>query len=154
MSFLAQTSLNDLHDIVSPEPISWWPLAPGWWWLLGALVVAAIWLGWRVRRRYREGAYRRAALSELEQMEDGISEIPGLLKRVALVAYSRTQVASLTGDAWVRFLNDKAPAVSFEDAWFRMAHGEVAANVEDTANLREQAAAWIREHRVGEAAKP
>ena len=27
-------SLAQLRDIQLPEPISWWPLAPGWWVLI------------------------------------------------------------------------------------------------------------------------
>ena len=48
-------------------------------------------------------AYRRAALRELRGAESVVS-IAELLKRAALAASPRTQVASLTGSAWVNWL--------------------------------------------------
>ena len=34
--------LADLRDIHLPQPISWWPPAPGWWILLGLLLVSIL----------------------------------------------------------------------------------------------------------------
>ena len=59
--------LSQLRDIHLPPPVSWWPLAPGWWLLLGTLLLLtaiAFWL-WRRRRRSN---WRREALRELAQL--------------------------------------------------------------------------------------
>ena len=110
-------SLDRLHDIVLPEPIAWWPPAPGWY-VVGALVLLALAiLAWRAWRSWRRSAYRRAALAELEQLDDGnrdgLTRLPALLKRTALAAYERTAVASLSGDAWLEFLDAKGGTSSF-----------------------------------------
>ena len=43
-----------LRDIHLPEPVSWWPMAPGWWWVIGLLLLAsAVVTGIILYRRYR-----------------------------------------------------------------------------------------------------
>jgi hypothetical protein len=107
------TSLDNLHDIVAPLPVSlWWPLAPGWWILLALSVVIGTWISIKWWKRWRANAYRRAALAELDGI-DNLNRIPILLKRTALAAYPRETVASLYGKQWVMFLNSSAPVAHF-----------------------------------------
>lgn len=109
-----------LEDIVLPDPVSWWPPAPGWW-ILAVLTVAVVVFGivtWR--RRYQSRAYQRQALKELQQFQNDYrqhqdlarfsQDINSLLKRVAMVCAGRKQVSSLSGNAWLRFLKDSGPA--------------------------------------------
>ena len=88
-------SLDNLRDIVEPPPIPWWPPAVGWWVLLGLVVVMAAVVGLLAWRKWRAGAYRRAALSELESAH-GMAAIAETLKRTALAAFPRTDVAALS----------------------------------------------------------
>jgi Domain of unknown function (DUF4381) len=109
--------LSRLADIVLPPPIPWWPPAPGWW-ILGAgclaalaiVVVAAI-------GHYRRNAYRRVALAELSSIKQNdpgaAAAISTVLKRVALVAYPRSDVAGLTGARWAAFLDRTGGASDF-----------------------------------------
>ncbi len=104
--------LAALRDIHLPEPISWWPPAPGWWLLAVALVVLIllIWLGYR---HYQRGAIKRAALDELSQIASHYREQPQpllqqlsqLLRRVALVTQPRNSVAGLSEESWLAFLD-------------------------------------------------
>lgn len=108
------TSLENLHGIVELEAVSlWWPLATGWWVAIAIALVAYLLGAWRANSQRRKNAYRRAALAELEN--GNAVELPTLLKRVALSAYPRTEVAGLTGDNWIAFLNREAPGC-FGDA--------------------------------------
>ncbi|MEN8176755.1 MAG: DUF4381 domain-containing protein, partial [Pseudomonadota bacterium] len=60
--------LRDIHGL---DSVPWWPLAPGWWWLLGAVaVLAIIWLLSasvlaRMQRDWRKEA--RRLLSEIRR---------------------------------------------------------------------------------------
>jgi len=102
-------SLDRLQDIVTPPPVPWWPPAPGWY-VLGALLFILLALGLVVwLQRYRANAYRREALRELDALEAKRQwpELPVLLKRVALTAFPRAEVASLTGDSWIAWLNQR-----------------------------------------------
>ena len=63
-----QDPLANLHPLREPELIGWWPLAPGWWILI---VIALLCLGaliYLLIRRSRRNAYRRLALSQLQNL--------------------------------------------------------------------------------------
>ena len=107
-----QIPLKDLH---LPEAIGWWPLAPGWWLVIALL---AIGLGLLLRaglRRRSRGAARRHALGQLQHcrsayadhgnpMQLGI-EVSEILRRTMLAYAPRADVAGLTGDEWLEWLD-------------------------------------------------
>ena len=141
-------SLENLRDIVIPPPVPWWPLAPGWWVLfiiMGLIAVLAVARCWR---RWRANAYRRVALRALREA-DSVASVAEILRRAALMAASRTRVASLNGSAWVQWLTKTGgcavpPAVSqlltsgiYDESGSTNA-GELAAF----------AAQWIRNHEI------
>ena len=81
--------------------------------MLGGLLLAlALLLAWRIQRSRRRNRYRREALASLQAIEANSRQNPAatgaqialLLKRTALAAYPRRQVASLHGSQWARFL--------------------------------------------------
>lgn len=101
-----------LHDIHLPAPVGWWPPAPGWW-ALAVLVPALLWLlVWLVRRR-RRPTPEKLALLELRLLEldaelpvqDKLRRLGTLLRRVAIRLYPRAEVAALTGEAWLEWLD-------------------------------------------------
>lgn len=109
-------SLQNLHDMVLPPAVPLWPPAPGWYWVVGALLLALAWLMGQAICRYRANAYRRAALTELARLrDDNLTALPALLKRTALAAFPRSRVAGLSGPAWWQFLDDSAGTTGFSD---------------------------------------
>lgn len=119
------SSLQNLNDIVLPVEVSWWPLATGWYFLFGLLLIVIAWTGYQLLRRWLNNRYRRAALQELRSLandlqdevsrDSSLKKIPVLLKRTALSAYPRNQVASLSGSDWHHFLNSKLKNPSFTE---------------------------------------
>lgn len=133
--------LENLRDIVVPEPPPLWPPAPGVWVLLVVAVAlaAALFLWWR-RARARN-AYRRAGLALLETART-TREVTVILKRVALAAFPRPMVASLYGDEWVAFLDGSCRRARFSTL------GELEVSDEASADLRSAATIWIKHHRA------
>ena len=124
----------ELRDIHLPAEPSFWPPAPGWWLLFGLLVAMALWLGRLGWGQYRRVRRRQRILLELDRLERAglhgptlIAAISALLKRVALSRYPRTEVAALTGEAWLAFLDRTGGEGRFSDGAGRvLAHGAYA----------------------------
>jgi hypothetical protein len=107
--------LANLRGLALPPPVPWWPPPAGWWILAaGILAITAMALV-RLWRRYHANAYRRAALRELAALPlaAGAPAIAELLKRTALAAYPRTEVAALSGAAWLAFLDRTGNTADF-----------------------------------------
>ena len=108
----SQIPIRDLH---LPDPIGWWPLAPGWWVLIALALLGLAWLAVRALRAYRVGAARRYALRVLKRIESAWEsgdnvvsvgvEMSELVRRTMLAYAPRTDVAGLTGDAWLDWLD-------------------------------------------------
>jgi len=117
----AGASLEALRDIHLPEPVSFWPPAPGWW-LLAAVVMAAVVAVLLVRRsRHRRPMpWNEAAARELAAIEASFAEhgdalelataLSALLRRAALARYPAEEVAALHGDEWYALLCRHASA--------------------------------------------
>ena len=144
--------LQNLHDIVVPPPAPFWLPAPGWSLLLGLFIVLVAFLLIRAVLLYRRNAYRRAALAELRLAAAGPEPLPliaALLKRTALAAYRREEVASLTGETWVSWLartGGRAVPAPVEAALKQGLYGGAAT---DPKALSDFAGSWIRRHRGG-----
>ncbi len=154
----AADPLAQLRDIHTPGMIEAWPPAPGWWMLaaLGALLIIAglVWLF----RYWRANRYRREAMSELAQLFESwhkndddlayLESLQKLLKRVALTSFPREEVAGLTGEAWVHFLDRTTGSHDFS-------MGEAEALIDgtyrtdisvDIESLHLVAKGWIQKH--------
>jgi len=128
---MKQDPLAGLHDIHLPEPVSWWPPAPGWWLLallvvlIGAVVIG--WLRWRKAQQAKAKVFSQyemidQALVEMDRLQQltssgadvhrTVTELSGLLRRVAMhldVSQSgqgeQTDIAGLSGESWLAWLD-------------------------------------------------
>ena len=145
-------SLSNLRDIVTPSPAPWWPLAPGWYVLLAIITVALIVFAIRTWKRWKRNAYRRDALGILASAANP-AEIASVLKRTALASFPRSEVASLTGDAWCDWLEEKVPGPISPSARENLARSVFARADADLEEMRRYAVSWVNEHRAEEPAK-
>lgn len=142
-------ALQQLKDINLPEPISWWPLAIGWW-VLGLMCITAI-VGiiW-YRKKTR---LKRAALAELKRLKQGnradalalAVPISMLLRRVAIKRYGQS-VAYLTGKAWEDFLVNHHAMDANTATFLSNAPYKPLDNAPNAELLLESAKSWIRSH--------
>jgi hypothetical protein len=115
-----------LRDLHLPEATGLWPLAPGWWVVIAIVVVLLaiwcrqMWISWR------DGASRRHALRQFEDFyaayrKNGdvvafANELSELLRRTMIAYAPREEVAGLTGQAWLDWLDHDLPIPQFSGA--------------------------------------
>jgi hypothetical protein len=112
-----------LRDLHLPDPIGWWPLAPGWWFVLFVVATVVGYLIWRAYKRWQHSAARRFALREVARYETEYVEhrnpvtlarqLSELLRRGMLAYAPRDEVAGLTGEAWLQWLDRGMPLPYF-----------------------------------------
>jgi cbb3-type cytochrome oxidase subunit 3 len=158
--------LEKLHDIVVPAPVSWAPQAPGWYVVFGLVLLGVGWWIYRRLRRFRKNRYRRLALKELtvierqlqqpERRAEALAEIPVLLKWTALAAFPRSEVAALTGEQWLAFLDRNLGGKDFKEGPGRFLSELAYAPAEKTArfsdesirNLLQLIRRWTKRHEM------
>lgn len=114
-----------LRDIHLPDPVSWWPLAPGWWGLIVLLVLLVLLTVYFIRRyRNHKISALYLARKELEHIRTGfnsdqdksnlVKELSELIRRVSISIFPREQSAALTGKEWLKFLDKYSDKNQFE----------------------------------------
>jgi Domain of unknown function (DUF4381) len=135
-----------MHDLLLPSPVPLWPATPAWYVLFAILLGLLLWLAWWGLRAWRRDAYRREALRALSAAS-APAEVAAILKRTALAAWPRAEVAALSGAARAAFLRRTAPRAGVDE--------DVARRLADLAYApgapvpRDAARAWVRHHRPG-----
>jgi len=161
-------SIEQLQPLITPPPISDWPLAPGWWLLL-LLLPLAFWGLWQLRRYWPSkrktsraeqplDPVRVAALVELAQLPkpyDGapagawLQQINALLKRLCRNHYPYSQSHTLNGRKWLAFLDNRCPAAGLT-RWMVLVEGayKPECKLDDKAitGLNQAVETWIRKH--------
>jgi len=105
--------IHGIDEINLPDAISMWPSAPGWklistiilFWVLYS---AVNWIKYIWRNRYRREVLRQFNLIQKQSgnnYNSVISALPHYLKVTALQAYPRHDVANLSGNKWLAFLD-------------------------------------------------
>ena len=111
---IAEASLNNLHDIVLPEAVGFFPLAPGWYILLLLFLTLLFHFALKHYRIYKKEQYRREAFESLAELQQKNREntlaLLSLAKRVGLSAYGRESIAILNGEDWWDFIEEHSKA--------------------------------------------
>lgn len=158
-------ALAGLADIAVPGPVSWFPHTWGWWVIAGILFAAASVLAIRWARRYLANRYRREALVQCTALEatldredaraEALAALAVLLKRTALSAWPRAEVAALSGPAWIAFLRQQGGRARIDEPLEHLLHdteyrpGSLATFSRQDAHACAQAVRdWIESHRV------
>ena len=118
----ADELLLELRDIAPPPEPPWYLLAPVEWLGLALGLSLLVWIGYRrgQKRARRHIAAAGAELDAIRSRHAARADPPALvrdladwLKRVVLQAYPRREVAALSGESWLAFLDAAAGDSSF-----------------------------------------
>lgn len=139
--------LSKLHDIILPEEVSWWPLAPGWIVLLAIGIITISYYSYRALKKWRSNAYRRDAILQLAAA-DTPTQIAEVLRRTALAIAPREEIAELRGKAWTDWLfeySKSEPSESVRESLTRSIYDPSTPS--DLPALRDFAHSWISQHK-------
>lgn len=122
-----ETTQLPLRDIHLPEVIGWWPPAPGWW-LTMILIPLLLGLGfWCFRRLTRKTAVKLAKkqltlllMDKHQDNADKLKHVSMLIRRTAISVAPRNDCASLTGKAWLEFLDSSLSGKPFSEGTGRL----------------------------------
>ena len=142
----------DLRDIHLPADPAFWPPAPGWWLASGLILFLLILLMaqglkvWRRQRRRQRLLKELQTLSALGAGPELAARVSELLKRVALSGFERQEVAGLSGEAWLAFLDRTGGDGRFSRGLGRvLADGPYLAKTQfDAKGLVALAGDWMR----------
>ncbi len=96
----ANDPLAQLRDIHTPDPVSWWPLAPGWWVLITLLILLIVTVFLLIRRAKNKVTTEKLARQELEQLmklapgKQSLIKALHLIRRLALAYHAPEKVAN------------------------------------------------------------
>ena len=101
-----------LRDIHLPEAISWWPPAIGWW-VLAVLLPLCLYLIVKLYKRVTRKTALKSAKKYFQILrhddhltkQEKLVALSSLMRRSAISLYPRTDVASLTAEDWLNFLD-------------------------------------------------
>jgi hypothetical protein len=148
----------DLGPLYEPDAVRFSFETAGWYVLSGLLLLLAVLLFLKWFKRYRENAYRREALKNLAIIEDKFSgqqdvlclnDVLILLKRVAIQAFGRQQVAQLYGYDWLVFLESKGkntPFTQYKHNIINTLYDTVPVKVNEIEDMMELSKRWIKTH--------
>lgn len=107
------TLLSQLRDVHSPAPISFWPLAPGWWLLIVVFIIVLSVSIYLCVRFWRTNEWKRQAKAQFIEKRkayeaspsvETIIEINKLLKQTLSSAKQDRQFLHAHGKSWEKAL--------------------------------------------------
>jgi hypothetical protein len=99
-----QTSpLDGLHDIIAPSQVNWWPLAPAWWVIIGAVLLILSATLYMAYKKHRFNKPKRYAVA-LSLQQDNVQQLHIILKRLVIAYYDQRLAAQSTAN-WCNTLN-------------------------------------------------
>lgn len=156
----ANPVLSSLHEIIAPTGINWMPQTLGWQIVLLLVFCFLLYRLYLHIDRYISNAYRRAAIVELnacaESSED-YERVSKILRRTALYAFDRKQVASLIGADWESWLDKQCKGSDFSGEFkgllSQLAYAPHSVDTQSTisqdklSSFKSQVTVWVKHHR-------
>ena len=115
-----------LKDIIPPQGVSIWPLAPGWWLLLALMVLLLALFFWykgsmyHKQKRAKKQLFQHIEkeLKQIRQQEDAhssLQKVNQLLKLLLINLSAREEIAPLHNQDWVDYLESHAKPFQFSE---------------------------------------
>lgn len=149
MSQLSQPQTLPLKPLHLPVEPSVWPLPWGYWALLGFIVLSIILTVLLIRRKRKQERAKKAALKMLTSDVSTLSpaEANEILRQAALSYFPRKEVANLTGQSWLSFLDSQLASPRFlanESSWYSALYTSAYDSKDEGADLISDCKYWVQ----------
>lgn len=143
------SGLRDIHLLNKPD---FWPLAYGWWILLGLILLTFL-LGIFLYRMWhnRPDRYAIRKINDLDATYQDdllyLKAVSSLLKRVAILADGRKKIAVLSGDSWQHYLQNRVSDCLTKHEAYQIAFAPYLVNLKSPVQrslLRQHLALWVK----------
>jgi len=116
-----------LRDIQIPDAIGLWPPAIGWW-ILAVLIPLLLYLSYKLYKYITRKTALKVVKKQFKvlkintQLNDKqkLVELSSLMRRIAVSIFPREELASLTGNAWLDFLDKHSETALFNSDMARL----------------------------------
>lgn len=106
----AQSAVISLpHDITTPELISQFPIAIGWWCVLIVFIALSIFTFTAIKKYTAKRRIQKQAINAIELSSSTITQTIRTLKWAAMAYFPRQELAPLSGEKLFDYLAKKLP---------------------------------------------
>ncbi|CAH0529014.1 DUF4381 domain-containing protein [Vibrio hippocampi] len=148
MSQLSSSSLLPLNDIHLPAEPTWWPFAIGYWLVLGIAICSLIvsLIAWKKRKQKRRA--KRAAITLLALHPEQLtpSHAIEVVRQAALSYFPRQQIAKLTGEDWLTFLDSQLAEPVFRpksSQWYQALYAPQQHQAQTEQQMIQDCRHWV-----------
>lgn len=146
-------AIKGISEIIPPDAVSWLPTAPAWRVLAAVTLFFLLWRLVKRGQQWWRNRYRREACRQLNFLDTDqggtLQAMAGLLKATALAARPRAEIARLSGNGWVAWLNQQVPGAFSEQSGALLAsiqYRAAAPQPDQLDTLRRECLQWIKRH--------
>lgn len=152
------TDLQYLVGLHMPAPISWWPLAPGWYVVIAVLLSCALFYVYRRYQSYLANTYRREAVQKIETLTlKNATQCLTLIKTVWLTTRQQSTVKPLSDlvseQDWQEQIDNSTALPIFQaqdwlllQAMSYQPPTQIDCQATQFESLKQRCVQWIKEH--------
>jgi len=150
--------LDQLRDIHLPDSVQWWPLAIGWWLVIGLLLAVILWFVWHLKRGKKQRLLVNHAMQSIDVLEadtelgdqEWLQALSALLRRIVINLHGRKATAGLVGKQWLEYLDKHTKRKDFSEGDGRLlaTHPYQAGANYDRKALSRLVRKWVKSQTI------
>ena len=141
---LQTTDIKDIGELIEPKKLEMTYDTLGWYIVFVFSALLVLFVVYKLISNWKKNKYKRDAVAEIKNSQT-VAEVNEKLKIVAIKSYGRNEVASLSSEAWVDFLNTKSK-VKFQKEIFEFVYNKKEIGSEVFEDFKKDAVRWVKKH--------
>ncbi len=146
---LQAKDIENIGELIEPEKLEMTFSTPGWYAVYVLVCLIIVFIIYKSILHWRKNKYRRSAISKIKNQKDtiSVSDINEIIKIVAIQSYERKDVANLSLESWVEFLNSKSKII-FNKKSFEFIYTNKEIDKKSLESFVNDSVYWIGKHKI------